>query len=49
MDHPRHKKLDLGGKVDTATQFDSILLQKAVVDYESRLMTIPDSELARRS
>lgn len=47
MDHPRHKKLDLGGKVDTATQFDSILLQKAVVDYESRLMTIPDSELAK--
>jgi hypothetical protein len=47
MDARRHKILDMSGKVDTATQFDSTLLQKAVIDYESRLMEIPDSELAK--
>jgi len=41
----RHKILDISGKVDTATKFDSTLLQKAVVDYESRLMSIPKEEL----
>jgi hypothetical protein len=43
----RHKELDMSGKVDTATQFDSQLLQKAVIDYELSLMQIPKSELAK--
>ncbi len=47
MDARRHKVTDMSGKVDTATQFDSTLLQKAVVDYESRLMSIPAEELAK--
>lgn len=47
MDHVRHKVLDLSGKVDTATRFDSKLMQKAVVDYQLRLERISEKELAK--
>lgn len=43
----RHKELDMSGKVDTATRFDSELLQKAVTDFELSLLSIPKSELAK--
>jgi len=43
----RHKVLDIGGKVDTATKFDSKILQQAYSDFETRLMSIPDEELAK--
>jgi len=47
MGAQRHKELDISGKVDTATEFDSELLNKAVTDYGLSLMAIPDSELAK--
>ena len=47
MDARRHKVVDMEGKVDTATKFDSALLQKAVIDYETRLTMIPEEELAK--
>jgi len=47
MDARRHKVVDMEGKVDTATEFESALLQKAVIDYETRLATIPEEELAK--
>lgn len=47
MGAKRHKELDISGKVDTATEFDSELLNKAVADYGLSLMTIPASELAK--
>nr|APG77928.1 hypothetical protein 1 [Beihai picorna-like virus 34] len=43
----RHKELDISGKVDTATEFDSELLQKAVTDYGLSLFTISDQELSK--
>jgi len=43
----RHKVLDMSGKVSTATQFESELLNKAVEDYEHSLMSIPDEELKK--
>jgi len=43
----RHKELDISGKVDTATEFDSELLNKAVIDYSLSLEAIPPSELAK--
>jgi len=42
-----HKELDIAGKVDTATEFDSTLLTKAVIDYETNLAKIPQKELAK--
>ena len=47
MNARRHKVVDMEGKVDTATEFDSALLQKAVIDYETRLATIPEEELTK--
>lgn len=47
MGAQRHKELDISGKVDTATEFDSELLNKAVTDYSLSLMAIPDEELAK--
>lgn len=47
MDSIRHKELDIGGKIDTATQFDSELLNKAVIDYDMSLKSIPESELVK--
>jgi len=47
MGAERHKVLDISGKVDTATEFDSKLLKKAVIDYELSLTAIPASELAK--
>jgi len=47
MGAQRHKELDMSGKVDTATKFDSELLNKAVTDYGISLQQIPDSELAK--
>ena len=47
MGAQRHKKLDISGKVDTATEFDSELLDRAVTDYAFRLKEIPKSELAK--
>jgi len=47
MGAQRHKELDISGKVDTATEFDSELLNKAVTDYGLSLMSIPKSELAK--
>ncbi|APG78907.1 hypothetical protein 1 [Beihai sipunculid worm virus 4] len=43
----RHKELDISGKVDTATQFDSELLQKAFIDYSLKLAELPESELEK--
>lgn len=47
MGAPRHKALDLSGKVDTATKFDAELAQKAYIDFATRLDSIPKEELAR--
>jgi len=47
MSAQRHKEVDLAGKVDTATEFDSELLNKAVTDYGLCLMTIPDTEFIK--
>jgi len=47
MGAKRHKELDISGKVDTATEFDSELLNKAVVDYDLSLMAIPSDELVK--
>lgn len=42
-----HRELDISGKVDTATKFDSKLLQKAYTDYALQLADIPATELAK--
>lgn len=42
-----HREVDIAGKVDTATKFDSALLQKAYTDYALQLAEIPSSELAK--
>jgi hypothetical protein len=47
MGDARHKVVDLAGKVDTATKFDTEFTQKAYVDYCAKLDTIPKEELAR--
>lgn len=47
MGHRRHKELDMAGKVDTATKFDSELMQKSYIDYQAQLDQIPDEELNR--
>jgi len=47
MGAQRHKELDMSGKIDTATEFDSELLNKAVTDYGISLEQIPASELAK--
>jgi hypothetical protein len=47
MGAQRHKELDMSGKVDTATEFDSEILNKAVIDYDLSLQQIPASELAK--
>jgi len=47
MGNIKHKRVDLDGKVDTATKFDSQLLQKSAVDYSLQLEAIPKSELVQ--
>lgn len=47
MDAERHKIKDISGKVNTATQFDSVLLNKAAIDFRISLEAIPSSELAK--
>lgn len=42
-----HREVDIAGKVDTATKFDSAILQKAYTDYALQLAEIPSSELAK--
>jgi hypothetical protein len=42
-----HREVDIAGKVDTATKFDSAILQKAYTDYALQLADIPSSELAK--
>lgn len=43
----RHKVADLHEKVDTASEFDMQLLQKAYVDYGLALARLPADELAK--
>lgn len=40
-----HKELDISGKVDTATRFDPKFMQKAYMDYEKQLASLPKEEL----
>jgi hypothetical protein len=47
IDARRHKVLDLAGKVDTATRFESEFMQKAFIDFETLLLTLPKTELAK--
>jgi len=43
--HKKHKVLDMSRKVQTATKFDTELVEKAFVDYTKALEAIPRSEL----
>jgi flagellar biosynthesis GTPase FlhF len=47
MASEEHKMLDISGKVDTATKFNSEWLQKAVIDYTAQLSKLPKEELAK--
>jgi len=47
MDDVRHKDVDMAGKVDTATKFDTKLAQKAYIDYALQMEDLPKSELAQ--
>lgn len=47
MNAPRHKEVDIAGKVDTACKFDADLMAKAYVDYSIQLDKLPKKELAK--
>lgn len=47
MDAPRHKEVDIAGKVDTACKFDADLMVKAYIDYSIQLDKLPKEELAK--
>lgn len=47
MGAPRHKELDISGKVDTATKFDQELVTKSYIDYKLRLEMISEEELKK--
>jgi hypothetical protein len=47
MDAPRHKEVDIAGKVDTASRFDADLVTKAYIDYSAQLDKLPKEELSK--
>jgi hypothetical protein len=47
MNAPRHKEVDIAGKVDTACKFDADLMSKAYIDYSIQLDKLPKKELAK--
>jgi len=47
MGDMRHKVVDLEGKTNTATKFQSDLVQKSVIDYSVQLESISKEELAQ--